>query len=438
MRDYLLALLIFIPTIWALRAPWIGVLAWTVLSIMNPHRLSWVLYSMPVAATVAGATVLGLLFNRKDWKFTFTAPTVVFMLLALWFCITYPFSFNLDNSYYQWSKVMKIDFMILISMGLIHTKRQIIALLWTLVISLGLYGVKGGIFTLATGGSHHVWGPEGTFIEGNNELALALIMVIPLMQVLRYESSNLWIRRGLLAAMGLTTVSSVGSQSRGALLALAAMAAVLWWRGKNRLGAGITMIVMAALLAGFLPDSWFQRMNTIGEYQEDGSALGRINAWWMAWNLARANFFGGGFDIYTPQVFSQYAPVPDDLHAAHSIYFQILGEHGFVGLALFVILWLLVWRMAGQLRRCGRARAETQWVSHLGAMTQVSLVAYGVGGAFLSLAYFDLPYYLLVLMVVGSQWMKIEEYNAPAGALGRDLDFPTPIAGPRRSTLERV
>ena len=178
------------------------------------------------------------------------------------------------------------------------------------------------------------------------------------------------------------------------------------------------MVVMAFLLLGFLPESWFQRMNTIGEFHEDASAMGRINAWWMAWNLARANFFGGGFEIYTPAVFSQYAPVPDDLHAAHSIYFQILGEHGFVGLVLFVVLWLTVWWLAGQLRLRGDARPETLLVSHLGAMIQVSLVAYGVGGAFLSLAYFDLPYYLLVLVVVSLQWMKTMGYGAPARGLG--------------------
>ena len=418
MRDYLLAVLIFIPTVWAIRAPWIGVLAWTVLSIMNPHRLSWILYSMPVAATVAGATMLGILLNRKDWRLPVTLPTVVFIMLALWFCITYQFSFNPDSSYYQLSKVMKIDFMILISMGLIRTKRQIIALLWALVISLGIYGVKGGIFTLATGGSYHVLGPAGSYIEGNNELALALIMVIPLMQVLRNESTNPWVRHGLLTAMVFTAVASLGSQSRGALLALVAMGGILWWRGKSRLGAGVAMVVMAFLLLGFLPESWFQRMNTIGEFHEDASALGRINAWWMAWNLARANFFGGGFEIYTPAVFSQYAPVPDDLHVAHSIYFQILGEHGFVGLVLFVVLWLTVWWLAGRLRLRGDARPETLWVSHLAAMVQVSLVAYGVGGAFLSLAYFDLPYYLLVLVVVGLQWMKTMGYDAPARGLG--------------------
>ena len=428
MRDYLLAVLILIPTVWAIRAPWIGVLAWTVLSIMNPHRLSWVLYSMPVAATVAGATVLGLVLNRKQWKFTCTAPTLVFMLLMLWFCITYPFSFNPAGSYYQWTKVMKIDVMILISIGLIQTKRQIIALLWALVISLGVYGVKGGIFTLATGGNYHVWGPEGTYIEGNNELALALIMVIPLMQVLRYASSNPWVRRGLLAAMILTAIASVGSQSRGALIALGSMAAVMWWRDKNRLISGAAIVGLALLVVGFLPDSWFQRMNTIGEYQADESAMGRINAWWMAWNLARANFFGGGFDIYTPQVFSRYAPVPEDLHAAHSIYFQILGEHGFVGLALFVTLWLLVWRLAGRLRVSARGRAETQWVADIGAMCQVSLAAYGVGGVFLSLAYFDLPYYLLVLLVVSEQWMKTLKPNPGQPLLSTDPSHSRPFA----------
>ena len=431
MRDYLLAVLIFIPTVWALRAPWIGVLAWTVISIMNPHRLSWVLYSMPVAAIVAGATVLGLVLNRKDWKFSFTAPTVVFILLALWFCVTYPFSFNPDNSYYQWTKVMKIDFMILITIGLIQTRQQIMALIWALVISLGLYGVKGGIFTLATGGSYHVWGPEGSYIEGNNELALALIMTIPLMQVLRYESTHLWVRRGLLAAMILTTIASLGSQSRGALLALGSMAAVMWWRGKNRLISGVAFVGIALLTLSFLPDTWFQRMNTIGDYQADESAMGRINAWWMAWNLARANFFGGGFDIYTPQVFNQYAPVPEDLHAAHSIYFQILGEHGFVGLALFTILWILVWRFAGRLRLAARGKAETEWIANLGAMCQVSLVAYAVGGAFLSLAYFDLPYYLLVLMVVASQWMKTHGYGAKALRPGGVWGFSRPNTEPR-------
>lgn len=418
MRDYLLALLILIPAVWALRAPWIGVLAWTVISIMNPHTYSWVLRSMPVAALVACTTLIGVLANRQARQFPLTGETVVLMLLMLWFCVTLPFSFNVDGSYFQWTKVMKIDFMILIAAMIIHSKKQIIALIWVLVVSLGFYGVKGGLFTLATGGAHRVWGPEGSYIEGNNEVALALIMCIPLFQILRAETRNVWVKRGLLASMLLCAVAGLGSHSRGALLALVAMALVLWWRGKNKVMSGIIIVVTTFLMAGFLPDAWFDRMNTISEYKEDGSAMGRINAWWMAFNLAKANFFGGGFDIYNLDNFSRYAPDAADVHAAHSIYFQILGEHGFVGLALFLLLWLLAWRSAGILRKQAGKLAETRWLVNVGAMCQVSLVAYAVGGAFLSLAYFDLPYNVVVVVVAGRQWLEkkrwlVEQDGAP-------------------------
>ena len=427
MRDYLLAVLILIPAGWALRAPWIGVLAWTVLSIMNPHRYSWVLYNLPVAALVAGTTMLGVLANRKDTHFPLTSETVVLMLLMLWFCITLPFSFNIDASYFQWIKVMKIDFMILVAALVIHSKKHILALTWAVVISLAFYGVKGGLFTIATGGNHRVWGPEGTFIEGNNELALALIMCIPLIQILRFEAQNVWLKRGLLTTMLLCAVAGLGSHSRGALVALAAMALVLWWRGKSKVLAGVFIVVMGILMIGFLPEAWFARMNTIGEYKEDGSAMGRINAWWMAWNLAKDHFFGGGFEIYNFENFRRYAPDPEDVHAAHSIYFQVLGEHGFVGLIIFLILWLLVWRSAGILRKQASARPETEWLVNLGAMCQVSLVAYAVGGAFLSLAYFDLPYNVLLLVVAGRQWMAQKRWLIEReGAPGLDLAVPTP------------
>ena len=134
--------------------------------------------------------------------------------------------------------------------------------------------------------------------------------------------------------------------------------------------------------------------------------MGRINAWHMAFNLAKTHGFGGGFDIYTPDVFAAYAPVPTDIHAAHSIYFQVLGEHGFVGLALFVLLWFLTWRGASWVNRESLRLPDAQWIRNLCRMIQVSLVGYAVGGAFLSLAYFDLPYYLLVLVVISKVWVR--------------------------------
>jgi len=129
--------------------------------------------------------------------------------------------------------------------------------------------------------------------------------------------------------------------------------------------------------------------------------MGRINAWTMAFNLANDRpLVGGGFDAFTESAFGKYAPDPSDVHAAHSIYFQVLGDHGYAGFALFLLLWILVWRDASWIIKYSRSRGELKWALDLARMTQVSLVGYFVGGAFLSLAYYDVPYNLVVALVL--------------------------------------
>ena len=161
------------------------------------------------------------------------------------------------------------------------------------------------------------------------------------MRFLQLQLHNKLGRLALGAAMLLSAVAALGTQSRGALVAIVAMAFMLWWRNRSKVVFGALLILVGIGIVAFMPDAWEQRMKSIAEYENDGSALGRINAWWMAWNLAKANLFGGGFDIYDAATFHAYAPNPTDIHAAHSIYFQVLGEHGFVGLILFVLIWAL-------------------------------------------------------------------------------------------------
>ena len=287
------------------------------------------------------------------------------------------------------------------------------------VVSIGFYGIKGGIFTIATGGSSRVLGPAGGFIEGNNEIALALVMAIPLMNYLRIVATRQWIRSGMLGAILLSAVAAIGTQSRGALLAISAMGLVLWIRADRKILTGAIVAFVAVALFTFMPDAWEQRMSTIPTYEQDGSALGRINAWWMTFSLANDRFFGGGFEIYTPQLFAKYAPYPDNLLVAHSIYFSVLGEHGYIGLLLFLTVWWLAFRTAGRIRKDTRKREDTQWAYHLAGMCQVSLVGYAVGGAFLSLAYFDLPYNILIILVVTLRWLHEKRWEKePLGAFG--------------------
>ena len=405
MRDVVLGAILLGLICYAFVHPWVGALTWTWISIMNPHSYSWTLNSMPVAAAVALSTLIGIMVTKDKKYFFATRETVMLVLFMLWVTITLPLGFNIDYSIVPWKTIIKIDFMILIALVVLHTRQHIMGLAWVLAGSIGFYGFKGGLFTLATGGSYRVWGPDGSFIEGNNEVALALVIIIPLIRFLQMTTTRRLVKHGLTAVMVLCAVASLGSQSRGALLALGAMGAVMWWRSDSKAVVGVLLVVVGVALIGFMPDSWMNRMETIGDYEEDGSAMGRINAWYMAWNLATHNFFGGSFGIYNLETFSRYAPNPTDVHAAHSIYFQVLGEQGFVGLLIFLCIWFMVWGSAGRMRKQGLKQPQTKWVSDLGSMVQVSLAGYAVGGAFLSLAYFDLPYNLLILVVASSRWM---------------------------------
>lgn len=405
MRDLVLLMLIGWVVVKAFRHPWVGILGWTWVSIMNPHQLSWNISTLPVAAAVGGATLIGLVISSDRRDFSVRREGAVLMVFMAWMCVTLPFSFLFDQSFELWKRVMKIDLMVLVAIVVLHSKRHIQLLVWVLVISIGFYGVKGGLFTVATGGSYRVWGPLNTYIEGNNEVALAFVMVIPLMRYLQMQATARWARHVMTVCMLLMAASALGSHSRGALLAIFAMAVVMWWRGKNKLVFAVLFFVVGAVLLSLMPAEWWARMNTIQTYQQDDSAMGRINAWWMAFNLAKANFFGGGFMVSHPTLFALYAPNPHAIHAAHSIYFMVLGEHGFIGLLLFLTLFCLVWGTAGRLRVQGAKQPQTQWLSDLGAMCQVSLAGYAVGGAFLSLSYWDLPYNILILMVVGARWL---------------------------------
>ncbi|HYE69981.1 MAG TPA: putative O-glycosylation ligase, exosortase A system-associated [Aquabacterium sp.] len=406
MRDIVIVSIVLVAAILALRRPWIGVLSWTWLSIMNPHRFAYGFsFDAPLAAIAAGSTLVGLMVTRER-DLPFKGPPVTWLaIFMVWFTLSWLFGLDVKDDYPQWNKVMKIDFMILVGLCLMRSKLHILSLTWVAVASLALLGAKGGVFTILTGGGYRVWGPPGSFIEDNNEFALALVMTIPLLRFLQLQVQAKWQRHALLLAMLLCAVSALGSQSRGGLLAIVAMATLLWWRGRNRIVGGILIFVAGLALVAFMPESWSERMATIDNYEADRSAMGRISAWWNAWGIAKTHVFGVGFNAARPSLFAQFSPYPDYVHAAHSIYFQILGNHGFIGLLLFVGLWISTWRSAGWIRVNGAKQPESGWAADLAAMCQVSLAGYAVGGTFLSLAYFDLPYNIMVLVVLTRVWV---------------------------------
>jgi probable O-glycosylation ligase (exosortase A-associated) len=417
MRDIILTAFLFGSVPFILWRPAIGIFLWVWVSVMSPHRLTYEFFDYPFAQLIAIATLMGMLFSKEAKRLPVTPVTVVLFMLVLWMNVTTFFALDVEQSLPMWERVMKIQLMIFVSLYLLQSKQHIQVLIWIMAGSVAFFGIKGGLFTLREEGELRVFGPPGSFIEENNALALATIMTVPLLYYLFVQYKQRWLCWGLLATMVLCVFSALGSYSRGGLLAFAATVVLFWWKGRRKLFTGVVLAILVPVAIGFMPEKWMDRMWSIQQYEQDESSMGRINAWTVAVNVANDRpLLGGGFEIATRRVFDRYAPDPTVVRAAHSIYFQMLGEHGYVGLALFVLLWILVWRDASWIIRYSRSQGKLQWALDLARMTQVSLVGYFVGGAFLSLAYYDVPYNLLVVLVLTRSLIAREIKGLQQGA----------------------
>jgi len=382
---------------------------------MNPHKLSWGFaanfpFAQVIALTTMGAMVLAAGKNKMD--IPWNRESILLLLFTLWMFITIQFAFYSEDAWEQWNKVWKIELFTFITIMLINSREKVMWLLWVIVISIGLYGAKGGVFTVLTGGSYTVWGPATTFIGGNNEIGLAMIMTIPWVRYFQLVAKEKWQWMSMGILMLLMVIAIFGTQSRGALVGMTIMFSFMFMKNLKNLSLLILMGIFLFGVVQFMPETWHDRMGTIENYEEDGSAMGRINAWMAAINLALDNpILGGGFEVFQVAMFRMYAPDPFDVHDAHSIFFEVLAEHGFVGFFMALLLGFFALFSSRKIMKITKNDKERLWMYHLGSMMQVSLVGYASAGAFLGLAYFDLYYALIALIVVCKKMVENNVYS---------------------------
>jgi probable O-glycosylation ligase (exosortase A-associated) len=426
MRDILVISIVVAGALAALRRPWIGVMLWTWLSIMNPHRFTWgIAYTAPLAAVAAGSTLVGLLFTSDRQNPFQGRPVYWLALFSIWITINWLFGFDPVADYPIWDKVIKVFFMTFIALTLLVDRSRLMMFAWVTIGSMAFLSANGGFNTIVTGGSFRVWGPPGSFIADNNDFALATTIVIPMVYFLYSVTKHKWVRYALLLVMALSIICVLGTHSRGGFLALLAMGMFLWSRSSHKLAMGLLVLLLVSAYLPTLPDHWWDRMESIQQFEQDPSAMGRINAWIVAWETAKAHPFGVGMSYQHPELFQQFGVYETNVRAAHSIYFQILGNHGFVGLFLYLGLWVSTYRSAGWLRKNANRGPDTQWAGMLGSMVQVSLVGFAVGGAFLSLSYFDLPFNLMVMVVLARVWAQKRVAEQPATETSSDTSGDT-------------
>jgi len=399
MRDYAFIALLAGLLPFALWNPQIGVLSYVWVGLMNPHRFVYKLSTFPVALTFALATLVAMVVRQRFGRFPVLAETV---LILTWFCyttITTIVGIGPEGWTY-WDQFSKMLLMSTLAGMLLQTRKDLNRFVIVITASIAFFSIKGGIFSILTKGRYQVFGPPGSFITDNNDMALAGLMVLPLVLYFIRQERKSWRRMGLQIGFLLAMVGILFSYSRGALVGLAGVTLFMAWRSRHRFRAVTLAILAVSAIVVFAPKAWMERMHTIKSYQEDASALGRLNAWGFAWNLATSRPIGGGFRSFTPETFRTYAPNPDDYHEAHSIYFQVLGEQGFPGLAIFLGILASSMVRLQRIRKETRRQPEWKWTHDLAEMLQCSLLAYCLGGAFLGRAYFDLYYYIIVAGVL--------------------------------------
>ncbi|WP_022668849.1 putative O-glycosylation ligase, exosortase A system-associated [Desulfospira joergensenii] len=411
MRDLLVLVITGASIYLGLFRPWMGVLALALFTYLNPHRYAWgYTRSMPLYFIVFLSVILGMVLNGKDRQpFPWTRETIFFLMLLSWFTLTT--HLHPDVPYAakeQWIKVLKIYISIFPTFWMINTKEKMKWLIIVFAVSFGFVGFKGGLFAFSHGFAYKVQGPDGTFYAGNNEIGLALNMVLPLILLGASEFKSKFIKNSFYIVFFFSICSIISTWSRGALITLVTVLSAIIWSTKKKwrmlpiavVGLMIIAVVPQEALMSFLPEEWFNRMETIQTYEQDQSAMGRIYAWKYAISRAKEHpFTGGGFETFR-------------LHGqdVHSAYFEILGEHGYIALILWLSLLFGTMYVLGRLRSLSKYVQGFLWVRDYARAVQISLLAYAVGGAFLGVAYWDYFYHLVSLCVL----MKIFLYRGIA------------------------
>jgi len=413
-RDYIIVAVILAAVPFCLFRPYIGILFWTWISYFNPHRYGWSFaYNFPVAQVIGVPTLIGAIFtgSQNRQRHMFTRELILLLLLWMWFGITLIhamhvplFYDHVDDAKIQMVAVSKILLMTFVTVLLVNSRERLHNLLLVIAFSFGARAIFATIFGYQTGGQFKVYGPSGSFIADNNDFALALNMVLGLMLYLTWNETRALVRRSLWICFFSSVVCVLLSYSRGGLLGLAVAVGIIALRSKKKLLAAVVLAVGIVLVTSYSSTSWKGRMGTFAQGNLDQSAQQRLVSWRFAMNFAQDYpITGGGFQTFPDvQVFQRYTKeqLPGGFLSTgpHSIYFQLIGEQGFVGLGLFLTL---VFCMELSLRQIlQRARLFAQWAVPYVYMLECGLAAYLVSGAFLGRAYFDLFYQLVALTAI--------------------------------------
>jgi len=417
------------------KRPFLWVLAYLYVDIVAPQIISWgILSHLPTSLIFFTAAFAGwLLFDDKsDSRFTVRQGLLLLLLLYCGYTtITAQFPVEAAE---KWSWVWKaLVFAIFLPLTL-RTRLRIEAAILVMVLSASAIIIDGAIKTAAGGGGY---GALRFFVDNNTGLyegsiiSCVAIAIIPLILWLARHGTvfpsdwRVWVFAWALVFA--CALIPVGTQARTGLVCLGILCLLYLRTAKHRVLIGATMAGAAMIAIPFLPSSYTQRMGTIENSQADQSASTRIAVWNWTLGYVRDHPFGGGFEVYlantlrfetvqtqttgnTTTVTKQV--VQDGARAFHSSYFEMLGEQGFPGLALWLIIQFSGLIQMELLRRRWKARSgpQEQWQAPLAVALQLAQVIYMIGSLFVGIAF--QPFILMLIGVQCGLWSYLRRTDS--------------------------
>jgi probable O-glycosylation ligase (exosortase A-associated) len=435
MRDYLIITLVVASLPIGLFRPFYGLLAYAWISYMYPHELAWSFaQTFPVAKLSALSVMGGLLFTPAG-NIAAVRQRENISMLCLWcaFTVSTTFAFYPTQAWYRWQDASKLIIMSVLASMLLRDRQRIRLFLLVIAFSVGFYGFKGGLFGLATGGTQMVLGPGDSIIGANNAIGLALNMCLPMLWYLAREENSWWIKRALQATFFLTIPAIMFTYSRASAIAMAAVLFVLIMRSRWRILLTVGAVVAGVAAIPFIPQKWLDRQQTTLSYEEDGSAMSRIDNWKFCWTVATdVPITGAGFDFQTREVFARYAPeflikYRGKIWDTHNIFLGILTSHGFPGLIAFLTMIAFCLASCSRLKRRVRHRPDLRWIKTYSDMIQLSLFAFMLNGMFVNMEYYDLPYHWIAV-VASLKVIADRELSQPSTEEEYSPELPIAVA----------
>lgn len=424
MRDVVLlcAFLAFIPI--ALSSTFGAYLIWGWAGLLAPGMYVYgFMLSVPFVQIFALISLVSLLIAKDPQRvpFELNRTSLLFLLFSFHALLVALFAFEgLARNWEMFQNIVKTVLFCLLMPMLASSRLRVHALLLMVVLGLAFHGLLDGLKFVMSGGGHTARG-IAKFGDNNYE-AMALATTIPLLLYAARYSVNVWVKRGFAIVMAINVLAIVSTNSRGGLLTLLAIAVVMIGRTKRKMAGLVTLVFIGAIAIALAPASWSERMNTMKEAGGDESFMTRVAAWKKSTAIALDYpIVGGGFyAVQSPPTFHRYRTSPGLMgfidtpdpggFAAHSIYFQVIGDMGYVGFIIYMALLMNVFALRRSIKKIAKSMGPSaDWALHLADALSVSMVAFMVGGALLSAAYLEIPFILMALMGVTHQVIKSKQ-----------------------------